>query len=232
MTPVIQPAPSIPAQPPLRVQIPFPRLLDSRSQRLKRVFDVVVALALGIAALPLAAVIALAIVIESGRPVFFLHTRVGRGRRRFRVVKFRSMVQNADGVIEAYLAARPERAAEWRRQRKLKDDPRVTRVGRLLRRTSLDELPQIWNILRGEMSVVGPRPITDAEISKYGTIYSLYSQIAPGLTGLWQVSGRNDTSYQQRVDIDSRYIRNWTLRLDLRILLRTFRAVLAGRGAY
>jgi Undecaprenyl-phosphate galactose phosphotransferase WbaP len=229
---VIQPAPSLPAQPPVRVQIPFPRLLDSRSQRVKRVFDVMVALALGIAALPLAVVIAAAIVIESGRPVFFLHTRVGRGRRRFRVVKFRSMVQDAGRVLEAYLAGHPERAAEWQRQRKLKNDPRVTRVGRLLRRTSLDELPQIWNILRGEMSVVGPRPITDGEIPKYGAVYSLYSQIAPGLTGLWQVSGRNDTSYHRRVVLDACYVRTWTPILDLIILLKTIPVVLAGKGAY
>jgi len=114
----------------------------------------------------------------------------------------------------------------------LREDPRVTRVGRFLRKTSLDELPQLWNVLRGEMSMVGPRPIVAAEIAKYGAGFSLYSQALPGLTGLWQVSGRNDLDYSRRVHLDCHYIRRWSVALDLRILLRTVRVVLLGHGAY
>ena len=147
--------------------------------------------------------IALAIAIDSRGPVFFAHRRVGEARRTFRLWKFRSMVRDADALLERYLRQHPERASEWERTHKLKDDPRVTRVGRFLRKTSLDELPQLWNVLRGDMSMVGPRPIVAAEIAKYGPAFGLYSQVLPGLTGLWQVSGRNDTHYGRRVELDS-----------------------------
>lgn len=190
------------------------------------------ALVLGLIVLPFGLLIAAAIRIESRGPVLFAHTRLGRRYRRFRLWKFRSMVSNADEVLQTYLDQHPGYALEWRLAHKLRNDPRVTRVGRFLRKTSLDELPQLWNVVRGEMSLVGPRPIVEDEIAKYGPSVALYSQVLPGLTGLWQVSGRNDTTYHERVELDSRYIRAWNATLDLRVLLKTVRVVLRGHGAY
>lgn len=223
---------SISLQEPGAVRIQFPALFGARAQRHKRVMDVAVALLLAFVAIPLGVLIGLAILIESGGPVLFAHRRIGRGRRPFRLWKFRSMVPDSAEVMERYFANNPEAAVEWELTHKLKDDPRVTRVGRFLRRTSFDELPQLWNVLRGEMSIVGPRPIVEGEVAKYGAAYSLYSQVAPGLTGLWQVSGRNDTSYRRRVELEARYVRHWTVALDFLILLRTIHVVLTGRGAY
>jgi Undecaprenyl-phosphate galactose phosphotransferase WbaP len=220
------------AEAPVAVPIEFPRLLCEESRSSKRVFDVVVAALIAILTLPVTAVIALAILIDSRGPVLFGHTRIGRGRRTFRVWKFRTMVVNGDEVLRHHFADNPAAALEWELTHKLKNDPRITRVGRLLRRTSLDELPQLWNVLRGDMSVVGPRPIVEAEIPKYGPAFRLYAQVAPGLTGLWQVSGRNDTSYDRRVELDTEYIRRWTAMLDFKLVLRTVRVVLAGTGAY
>jgi lipopolysaccharide/colanic/teichoic acid biosynthesis glycosyltransferase len=142
------------------------------------------------------------------------------------------MRPDADKYLALYLEQHPDRAVEWERDHKLKNDPRVTRLGRLLRKTSLDEIPQLWNVIRGDMSLVGPRPIVSDEVSKYGAGYSLYTQVLPGVTGLWQVSGRNDASYIERVALDSYYIRNWSVWFDLYVLGRTVRAVLAGSGAY
>jgi Undecaprenyl-phosphate galactose phosphotransferase WbaP len=207
-------------------------LLAPRNQAIKRVIEVAIAGILLIVALPVACAIAIAIVLETRGPVFFGHTRIGRDERRFRVWKFRSMVAEADTALEKYLKDHPERRAEWRHTHKLKQDPRVTRVGRLLRRSSLDELPQLWNVLRGEMSLIGPRPIVEEEVAKYGPALSLYLQVLPGLTGLWQVSGRADTGYRRRVDLDCQYIRNWSFLVDLKILFRTVRVVVCGHGAY
>lgn len=208
------------------------RLLEARYQRGKRIFDVCFALLLALVALPFAVGIAFAIVLETRGPVFFGHTRIGKDRRRFRLWKFRTMVADADGVLARHLERNPAYLAEWTRAHKLKKDPRVTRVGWLLRRSSLDELPQLWNVLRGEMSMVGPRPIVEEEVEKYGPAFSLYARVLPGLTGLWQVSGRNDTSYRERTALDSDYIRNWSGWVDLRVLLKTVRVVLLGHGAY
>lgn len=209
-----------------------PRLLDRRAQTVKRILDVVAAVFLMVLALPFALVIALAIVLETRGPVFFSHTRIGKGNRRFKLWKFRSMVADADTVLSKHLDQNPDDLSEWRATRKLKDDPRVTRVGRVLRRSSLDELPQLVNVLRGDMSMVGPRPIVEDEIPKYGSVFSLYSQVLPGLTGLWQVSGRTDLSYRRRTDLDSKYIQNWTFWMDLVVLWKTIRVVLFGHGAY
>ncbi|MCL5742711.1 MAG: exopolysaccharide biosynthesis polyprenyl glycosylphosphotransferase [Acidobacteria bacterium] len=207
-------------------------LLDARSQKIKRVTDILLALCLIVLALPLALAFAAAIVLETRGPVFFAHTRIGKGGRRFRMWKFRSMVVDADVVLKKHLDKNREHLSEWLRTRKLKCDPRVTRVGWLLRRSSLDELPQLWNVLRGDMSMVGPRPIVQEEIARYGPVFPLYSRVTPGLTGLWQVSGRNDTSYRERIALDAQYIRNWSLWGDLRVLLRTVRVVICGHGAY
>jgi Undecaprenyl-phosphate galactose phosphotransferase WbaP len=176
--------------------------------------------------------LALAVKATSRGPVFYGQQRIGRGGRHFMAWKFRSMVADADAQLAAYLAAHPELRAEWERDHKLKDDPRVTWIGRLLRRTSLDELPQLWNVLRGEMSLVGPRPIVDDEVAKYGERFALFCKVRPGLSGLWQVSGRSDTTYAERVALDCYYVRNWSVWLDLVIIARTVRVVLFGKGAY
>jgi Undecaprenyl-phosphate galactose phosphotransferase WbaP len=232
MFPQVQPASLVADRTPLILMPVRTGLLRPLARWLKRGADIVLASALLVPAIPLGLLIALAIVLDSRGPVFFVHARVGKGGRRFLLWKFRSMVDGAEDVLRKYLEEDPDGAREWRLSRKLKSDPRVTRMGRFLRRTSLDELPQLWNVLRGDMSLIGPRPIVREEVPRYGTAFALYQQVSPGLTGLWQVSGRNDTSYRQRVALDSRYIRAWTPLLDLGILLRTVRVVLVGKGAY
>lgn len=142
------------------------------------------------------------------------------------------MFQNADQVLSVHLESNPALREEWLRDHKLKNDPRVTLVGRFLRKTSLDELPQLWNVLRGEMSLVGPRPIVSAEVAKYGEYFDDYQAVRPGITGLWQVSGRNNTTYEERVKYDEYYVRNWSIWLDLYILCKTVKTVLLGEGAY
>jgi Undecaprenyl-phosphate galactose phosphotransferase WbaP len=233
MSPVPAKAASIATTPTgLVAPLEFPKLATPHFRNIKRAFDIVSAVLMTLFALPFAILIALAILLESGRPVFFRHERVGRGNRRFRLWKFRTMVSNGDAVLERHLQEHPERRLEWESNHKLKNDPRVTRVGRLLRRSSLDELPQVWNVLRGDMSMVGPRPIIHSEIQKYGSAYHLYTVTAPGLTGLWQVSGRNDTSYRRRIELDSTYVRRWSPFLDLKLMFKTVRVVLTGKGAY
>lgn len=218
---------------PVAPPIAFPRLAATRARHIKRAFDVVFALLIALFALPLAALIACSIRLESrGGPILFAHERIGHGNRRFRLWKFRTMVPDADQVLDRYLAAHPEAAAEWQANHKLKNDPRITRVGRLLRRSSLDELPQLWNVLRGDMSLAGPRPVVDAEVPHYGAAWPLYVLAKPGLTGLWQISGRNDTTYRRRVELDSSYVRNWSLKLDFLVLFKTVKVVLKGKGAY
>ncbi len=142
------------------------------------------------------------------------------------------MVTDADQVLAQYLASHPDLQEDWNQNQKLKDDPRITRIGKFLRRTSLDELPQLWNVLKGEMSIVGPRPITQEEVWRYDDKFDDYLQVLPGITGLWQVSGRNNLTYAERVDLDAYYVRNWSVRLDVYILMRTIRVVLVGDGAY
>jgi Undecaprenyl-phosphate galactose phosphotransferase WbaP len=176
--------------------------------------------------------LAILVKIDSPGPVFYSQMRIGRFGRKFPVYKFRTMVQNADQVLQDYLDKSPELKVEWLATHKLKQDPRVTRLGGLLRAWSLDELPQLWNIIIGDMSLVGPRPIVDAEVEKYGKCFELYIQVRPGLTGLWQVSGRNNTTYEHRVELDEYYVRNRSLKLDLQILLKTVLVVLKKDGAY
>lgn len=207
-------------------------LRDPGALLVKRLLDLTVAVILLLPAIPFAVFIALAIVLDSRGPVFFAHSRIGKGNRLFRLWKFRTMVKDADTVLERYLSEHPDLRAEWLETHKLKNDPRVTRVGRLLRRSSLDELPQLLSVLAGEMSMVGPRPIVADEIPKYGPLFDLYLQMRPGLTGLWQSSGRTDTSYTTRLALDLRYMQQRTLWLDLKVLLKTIQVVVLGHGAY
>jgi len=198
----------------------------------KRIFDVVVgALIFPIAAI-LLLMIAAMIAITSGGPVFYRQIRIGQYGRKFKILKFRTMHSRSDRVLHEYLEGNPEAQEEWSQTHKLREDPRITRLGRFLRKTSLDELPQIFNVFRGEMSLVGPRPIVHAEREKYGDRFVYYTAVLPGITGLWQVSGRCDVTYDDRVSLDERYARQWSLMLDLLILGKTPRAVCRGRGAY
>lgn len=208
-------------------------LLSLRMQFLKRLLDIVGTLVFGVLAAPIAVVAAVWIKLTSPGPVFYCQDRVGRGGRTFRAIKFRTMVIDADAVLENHLGSHPHLREEWLRDRKLRDDPRVIDgIGHLLRMTSLDELPQLWNVLIGDMSLVGPRPIVMAEIPRYRNWYPLYQRVRPGLTGLWQVSGRNRTSYDDRVRLDAYYVMNWSPWMDAYILLRTARTVLRCEGAY
>jgi Undecaprenyl-phosphate galactose phosphotransferase WbaP len=207
------------------LMLPLPRVT-------KRCMDLVAATLGSIVLLPLLFYLAVAVKMSSRGPIVYYHERLGRNNRLFKAWKFRTMFQNSDLVLENYLEDHPELQEEWKRDHKLKFDPRVTRIGRFLRKTSLDELPQLWNVIRGDMSLVGPRPIVTAEIDKYGHYYGLYTMVKPGITGLWQVSGRNNTTYDERVQYDAYYVRNWSPWLDMYLLLRTIRIVLFAKGAY
>jgi Undecaprenyl-phosphate galactose phosphotransferase WbaP len=208
-----------------RLLLPGPRLA-------KLLIDLTFTLIGGLLILPFFVLIALLIKIASPGPIFYSQVRIGQNGKPFKAWKFRSMVKNADRVLQNYLDRHPELREGWEKHQKLKHDPRVTPIGRFLRRTSLDELPQLWNILRGEMSLVGPRPIIDEEIWRYGDAFDLYTKVTPGLTGLWQVSGRNNLPYEERVTLDAYYVRNWSVWLDIYILIRTIWVVLSGEGAY
>jgi len=200
--------------------------------RAKRVFDFVVALALLITLLPLLSLVSAAIWLASPGPVIFRHRRIGAGGRAFPCYKFRTMTVDADRVLLEHLRANPEARAEWEVSHKLKRDPRVFLIGEVLRKSSMDELPQLLNVIRGEMSIVGPRPIVNAEIGKYGHDFGHYCQARPGMTGLWQISGRNDITYQERIRLDRSYVLDWSFFGDLRIILRTVPAVLMSQGSY
>jgi Undecaprenyl-phosphate galactose phosphotransferase WbaP len=198
----------------------------------KRALDIIGA-GLGLVVLsPFFLIVALMVRADGG-PAFFAHQRVGRGGKLFGCLKFRSMVIDSQARLEALLANDPAARAEWEATRKLKNDPRITRIGRFLRSTSLDELPQLINVLRGEMSLVGPRPVQEAEIDRYyGASAAHYMAVRPGITGLWQVSGRSETSYESRVALDVAYVSRPSMIADLTILLRTPVAVLSRRGAH
>lgn len=200
--------------------------------RAKRLGDAVAASLALLAIAPLLAALALAIKLQDGGPVLYRHTRKGRHGRTFTLLKFRTMHTDADGRLDALLASDPTFREDWDMHHKLKNDPRVTPIGRWLRRSSLDELPQLINIIRGDMSLVGPRPITDEELRRYGTAALAYEAVRPGLTGLWQVSGRNETDFATRIALDCQYVEDWSLRRDIGLLVRTIPAVLFARGAY
>lgn len=197
----------------------------------KRVLDIVGAILLGLVFSPLIITIVV-LMLLGGNPVLYRHRRVGRAGQMFSCVKFRTMIPDADQVLRGLLEKDPELRAEWIRDRKLRRDPRVTRLGHFLRRTSLDELPQLLNVLSGEMSLVGPRPVVREELLRYGRSVGIYLSVKPGITGLWQVTGRNNTSYRRRVALDTYYVRNQNVLLDLYILTKTTGVVLRGNGAY
>ncbi|WP_175964420.1 undecaprenyl-phosphate galactose phosphotransferase WbaP [Burkholderia pyrrocinia] len=198
---------------------------------LKRMFDVIAGGFLMVMLLPVFALLTI-LVARDGGPAFYGHTRIGQNGKKFKCFKFRSMVVDADKVLRELLERDPVARAEWERDFKLKNDVRITPIGTLLRKTSLDELPQLWNVLRGDMSLVGPRPVVEKEIQRYGDDAAYYLLAKPGMTGLWQISGRNDTDYARRVFLDAWYVRNWSLWGDITILFKTIGVVLHRDGAY
>jgi exopolysaccharide production protein ExoY len=198
----------------------------------KRCFDIAAAATALLLLLPFFCLIAIAIRLMDPGPVLFRHRRIGSKGKPFDCLKFRTMVIDADRVLGHYLAENRRAALEWQQKHKLTDDPRTTPLGTVLRKTSVDELPQLINILKGEMSIVGPRPIVAAEVPKYGPYIAHYFCARPGLTGPWQVSGRNDVDYDRRVTLDRDYVERWSFRRDLGIIVRTVRVVLTARGCY
>jgi Undecaprenyl-phosphate galactose phosphotransferase WbaP len=199
---------------------------------IKRFMDLFIVIVGGIILLPLLLFIALVIKLSSPGPVLYGHRRLGKNRKYFTAYKFRSMVMNSKEVLDKLLNSDPELRKEWETNHKLKNDPRITPVGKILRRISFDEFPQLINILTGEMSLVGPRPVVDDEVEKYGKEFDRIFSVKPGLTGLWQVSGRSDTDYADRVAFDTYYLQSWSVWLDLWVLLKTVEVVIKGKGAY
>lgn len=198
----------------------------------KRYFDLTAALLGLILLLPLLLGLALVVRCLLGSPVLFRHRRIGRHGTEFDCLKFRTMINDDGSLLRKTIAESPELRAEWEASRKLRNDPRITPLGRVLRQTSLDELPQLINVLKGDMSLVGPRPIVQDEVPKYGEHIHEYYRARPGLTGLWQISGRNDVSYDLRVNLDRKYVTEYSIRQDIKILILTLPAILTSRGCY
>ena len=199
---------------------------------LKRAMDLCIAISALLFLMPFMVFAAIMVRLADGGPALFSQERIGRDGKTFQCYKFRSMIINSQEVLDHLLETDPVAAAEWAADQKLRNDPRITKIGAFLRKTSLDELPQLINVIRGEMSIVGPRPIIQAEIPRYGRAFRDYTSVRPGLTGLWQVSGRNDTTYPQRVAMDRHYARTNTVSGDIGIILRTIPAMLFSRGAF
>ena len=198
----------------------------------KRILDILIVLFFSPLWIPIMIILAFLTKITSKGPIFYGHKRIGKNHKEIKCWKFRSMCTNSQEILEQILATDPIRRAEWEKDRKFLDDPRVTKFGKLLRKTSLDELPQIFNILKGDMSLVGPRPVTEPELIKYGKYQDYVLSVLPGLSGMWQISGRSDTGYEERISFDSYYIQNWSIWLDIWILLKTIWVVISGKGAY
>ncbi len=207
-------------------------LLNQREQFLKRFLDITLVLVGSIVILPFLLLLLGLVFLESGGKPFYSHNRIGYQGKHFKLWKFRTMVPNADALLSSYLEDHPEMQAEWEATQKLRNDPRTTWFGKIIRQLSLDEIPQIWNVLKNEMSIVGPRPIVDSEIHKYQDNFKLYKQVKPGMTGLWQVLGRTDTSYSERIRLDEYYVRNWSIWMDFYIIVRTFWVLIRRKGAY
>ena len=206
-------------------------LANSRNRIIKYIFDIVLTVTGTILISPFLIAIAVWVYKDSPGPVIFKHMRVGKNGKMFPCYKFRSMCVDAKEKLEELLKNNPQAREEWEKDFKLKNDPRITKSGAFLRRTSLDELPQIFNVLKGEMSLVGPRPITQDEVKKYGNHINDYLMVKPGIGGIWQCSGRSETTYEERVQMDSWYVRNWSVWLDINILWKTLKAAYARRGA-
>ena len=213
------------AEPPKRhgLLLPIPRIF-------KAVIEKIIAVLALLLLSPLFVILTILVKLTSRGPAFYVSERIGRNGRKFNILKYRTMVHQSDRKLEQLLSESPKLAQEWNRQFKLDNDPRITPLGRFLRKTSLDELPQLWNVLVGDMAIVGPRPIVDEEIPKYGSYFTEITSVKPGLTGLWQVSGRNELSYDDRVRINLYYIRNWSIWLDYYILLKTPREIFSAHG--
>jgi Undecaprenyl-phosphate galactose phosphotransferase WbaP len=207
-------------------------LISAWQQTFKRLTDLFLIILSAPILLPAFGLVTLLIKLDSKGPVFYSCRRMGKGGQPFMEWKFRTMVPDADQLLDKYLEENPLLKQEWIATQKIKNDPRVTRVGRFLRKFSLDEFPQLWNVFVGEMSLVGPRPISNREIASYGKKFNLYIQVRPGMTGLWQVSGRSNVDYGERVQMDEYYVRNWSVWLDVIILMRTPVVVIESRGAY
>jgi Undecaprenyl-phosphate galactose phosphotransferase WbaP len=207
-------------------------LLDPYQKAAKRLLDLAIVFLSAIFLLPFFLIISLVICIESKGPAIYRQLRIGINRNQFYVYKFRTMFPNADQLLEELLENDCDLCEEWERNHKIKNDPRITRIGKFLRKTSLDELPQLFNILKGEMSLVGPRPIVEDEVQQYKQVFDLYKQVLPGITGMWQISGRSNTSYEYRVQLDEYYIRHWSIWMDIYIIVKTIWAVLKRSGAY
>ena len=207
-------------------------LARRRNRLAKRIFDLVATVVGGLLILPILLILAILVGIDNKGRIIFAHQRVGRKGKLFPCYKFQSMVPDAQERLEEYLAKNPEACKEWEESFKLTNDPRVTKLGAFLRKTSLDELPQLWNVLMGDMSLVGPRPIVTKEIERYGDYIREYYMVPPGITGMWQVNGRSDTTYEERVAMDTWYVRNWSVWIDLVYLFKTVKTVFTGKGAY
>ena len=207
-------------------------LARRRNRWVKRLFDLTATISGGLLISPILLLLAVIVGIDNKGRIIFAHRRVGKGGRLFPCYKFQSMVPNAQKRLEEYLAQNPEARKEWKESFKHMNYPRVTKLGAFLRKTSLDELPQLWNVLTGDMSLVGPRPIVTKEIERYGDYIREYYMVPPGITGMWQVNGRSDTTYEERVAMDTWYVRNWSVWIDLVYLFKTVKIVFTGKGAY
>lgn len=214
-------------------EIALPWNAHVRHLPFKRILDIIVSIAALILALPFLFVIAVAIRVSSKGSIVYAHERIGRGGKPFKCYKFRTMHKDADMLLVEYFAKHPELKEEWDRCRKLKDDPRVTKIGKLLRKLSLDEFPQFWNILKGDMSVVGPRAMVREEIEKkLGTKAPKILSVRPGLTGIWQTSGRSNTTYERRIQLDELYVEKRSLWMDIKLILKTVPSMISTEGAY
>ena len=203
-----------------------------RYRVVKRGLDVFLIVASAPLTLLAVGIVSILVMFSSPGPIFYSHRRIRKNGAFFSMWKFRTMCVNSAEVLEEYLSSHPQARAEWNKTHKLRHDPRITRLGAFLRRYSLDELPQLWNVLSGHMSLVGPRPIVAAEVEKYADSFECYCRVKPGLTGLWQVSGRSELTYDERVALDCNYVNRWSLRRDIKILLKTFAVVVNQDGAY